>query len=189
MPPKEKTGLMTDFVQVQTVPPAAPGSSVANEDEEDKEEKRPNKRKCPGDPGEQENLVTPQKTSREKDETTPPTSRKELKVQVAFYKKAFEHSEATLEEKKNEIESLKTDVKELLEKVEKATVDKTKDEKKIKPLEKELEDIQTEVQDTTGFILELKLRISFRTDNLPFSNSEEHLMCRWVGHGRVVDVF
>ena len=54
MPQKEnkkaKTGLMTDFVRVQTGPPAAPGSSAAKEDEEDKEEKRPNKRKCPGDP-------------------------------------------------------------------------------------------------------------------------------------------
>ena len=47
-------------------------------------------------------------------------------------------------------------MEELLEKVEKLTADKTKDEKKIKTLEKELEDIQTEVQDTTGFILEWK---------------------------------
>ena len=148
---------MTDFVQVQSgPPPAATGSSVADENEKEKEENRPNKRKCPGDPGEEENPVTPQKTSGEKDGTTPPSSRKELKGQVVFYKKALEHSEATLEETKNEIESLKTVMKELLEKVEKLTADKTKDEKKIKTLEKELEDIQTEVQDTTGFILELK---------------------------------
>ena len=178
MPPKEnkkeKTGLMTDFVQVQTGPPAAPGSSAANEDEEEKEETRPNKRKCPGDPGEKDNLVTPQKTDGEKDEKTPPSSRKELKVQVVFYKKAFEHSEAMLEEKKNEIESLKTEVEELLEKIEKAAVDKTKDEKKIKTLEKELEDIQTEVQDTTEFILELKKHKVALEENLKVAEKEKN---------------
>ena len=178
MPPKEnkkeKTGLMTDFVQVQTGPPAAPGSSAANEDEEEKEEKRPNKRKCPGDPGDEDNLVTPEKTGGEKDEKTPLSSRKELRVQVVFYKKAFEHSEAMLEEKKNEMESLKTEVKELLEKVEKAAVDKTKDEKKIKTLEKELEDIQTEVQDTTGFILELRKDKAAMEENVKIVEKEKN---------------
>ena len=76
MPPKEnkkenKNGLMTDFLQVQSGSSTATGG--ANEDEKDKEENRPNKRKCPGDPGpgEQSNLVTSEKISGEKDETPP----------------------------------------------------------------------------------------------------------------------
>ena len=178
MPPKEnkkenKKGLMTDFLQVQSGSSSATG--VANEDEKDKEETRPNKRKCPGDPGtgEKSNLVTPEKTSGEKDETSPNSSRKDLKAQIIFYKKAYDQSEAMLEEKKNELESSNMEVKELLEKVEKLAADKAKDEKKIKTLEKELDDIQTEVKDTTGFILELKKEKATLEENLKTAEKEK----------------
>ena len=165
---------MTDFLQVQSGSSSATGG-VANEDGKDKEEIRPNKRKCPGDPGsgEKSNLVTPEKTSGEKDEATPNSSRKDLKAQAIFYKKAYEQSEAMLEEKKNELESSNKDVKELLVKVEKLTADKAKDEKKIKALEKELDDIQTEVRDTTGFILELKKDKAALEENLKSAEKEK----------------
>ena len=118
-------------------------------------------------------IFNSRKTNGEKDETTPPSSKKDSKGQVIFFKKVFEQRKAMLEEERNELDSSKIDNKELLETVEKLKADKGKDEKKIKSLEKELEDIRTEVQDTTGFILELKKDKTALEENLKTAEREK----------------